>query len=80
MKTPTIEPTHTRADSAHELAGEYSKPVPTKFLTRERAILSEAKRVTGYSNSELIRRAVRLLGRQREVVNDYGFLVSLSPQ
>ena len=37
------------------------KPIPTKFEPAEEAILLELKARTGYSKSEIIRRAVRLL-------------------
>lgn len=56
----------------------FSKPVPTKFLKQERTILSDAKKATGFSKSELIRRAVRLMGRQQAVVKRYDFLLELT--
>ncbi len=62
----------------HELPG-FSKPVPTKFREQEKLILSDARRATDFSNSELIRRAVRLMGRQHAAANRYDFLLELTP-
>lgn len=56
----------------------FSKPVPTKFTPREESILEDAKKATGFSNSELIRRGVRLLGRRKKEVKSYGFLLELT--
>lgn len=66
-------PTNTGTD-----AEGFSKPVPTKFKTREKTILDDARKATGFSNSELIRRAVRLMGRQRDVVKRFDFLLELT--
>lgn len=58
--------------------GTFSKAVPTKFLQPETDILTEAKKATGFSKSELIRRAVRLLGRHKAVEQRYDFLLQLT--
>jgi hypothetical protein len=57
----------------------FSKPVPTKLRPSERETLRAAKKATGFSNSELIRRAVRLLERHRAAAKGYGFLLELTP-
>lgn len=54
-----------------------SKPVPTKFRPDESTILADAKRATGLSRSELIRRSVRLMGRQQNEQKRYDFLLEL---
>lgn len=68
MPEPTYSPT-----------AAFTKPVPTKFRMDEKEILSAAKRATGFSHSELIRRAVRLLGRQARLVQSHSFLLDLTP-
>jgi hypothetical protein len=55
-----------------------SDPIPTKFFAEDLAIITNATRETGLTRSEIIRRAVRLLGRQKEVVNGYEFLLRLT--
>lgn len=70
MKSPTA--------SASTPQGFSKKPVPTKFRPDEEKILEDAHNATGYSNAELIRRAVRLMGRQKQTFSNYGFLLQLT--
>jgi hypothetical protein len=56
----------------------FSKPVPTKFKKNDENILEAARKATGFTNSELIRRAVRLLGRQHAIAKRYDFLLELT--
>lgn len=58
--------------------GFSKKPVPTKFKPADEEILEAAHEATGFSHSELIRRAVRLMGRQKQAVRNYGFLLQLT--
>jgi hypothetical protein len=58
--------------------GFSKKPVPTKFRPDEERILEDARTATGYSQAELIRRSVRLMGRQKETFSNYGFLLQLT--
>lgn len=60
------------------LQGFSRKPIPTKFLPQEEQTLADARRATGYSNSELIRRAVRLVAKQNKEAQGFGFLVELT--
>lgn len=53
-------------------------PIPTKFFASDTKIINAASQNTGLPNSEIIRRAVRLLGRQSEVVNGYEFILRLT--
>jgi hypothetical protein len=63
-----------------ENAAQFSAPIPTKFLlSDEFAVLNEATRDTGFSRSEIIRRAVRLLKRQKAALGNYRFVVDLTP-
>lgn len=55
-----------------------NRPVPTKFKPEDKEILVSAQRATGLSNADLIRRAVRLLGRQHKLTNRYDFLIDLA--
>lgn len=58
----------------------FSLPIPTKFLVGDEfAVLSEARLDTGLSRSEIVRRAVRLLGRQKKVLGNYHFVLDLKP-
>lgn len=59
-------------------SGFSKNPIPTKFKPGDEAILEDARKATGFSTSELIRRAVRLLGRQKKEVKNYGFLLQLT--
>lgn len=54
------------------------KPVPVRFKEDEQAFLSLAAKQTGMPASELVRRAVRLLRRQRESSCNYAFLMELA--
>jgi hypothetical protein len=66
-------------DHTHDNRGSLSKkPVPTKLTAKDEAVLSAARQATGFTNSELIRRAVRLVRRQKEAVGNYNFLVELA--
>lgn len=53
-------------------------PIPTRFRGDEEQFLREAKDATGVSTLELIRRGVRLMKRQQEIVRSYGFILELS--
>ena len=55
-----------------------SDPIPTKFFDDERQIMSDAARHTGIPQAEVIRRAIRLLKRQRDAFSSYDFLTSLN--
>ncbi len=67
-------PEHT----SQERGGLSKKPIPTKLTTKDENVLNAAREATGFSNSELIRRAVRLLGRQKNSVGSYNFLLDLA--
>lgn len=54
------------------------KPVPTKFRPAEEKILKHASQRTGLTNSDLIRRAVLLMGREHSSTKSYSFLLELS--
>lgn len=54
------------------------KPVPTRFEPAEDTFLHDAARETGLSVSELVRRSVRLMRRQKLVVNSYSFVIDLT--
>lgn len=73
-----MKATLAAANTDEDQAGFSKKPVPTKFKAREEAILNNAHRATGFSNSELIRRAVRLLGRHHDLAKRYDFLLELT--
>lgn len=53
-------------------------PIPVRFSEAETSFLSEAHQTTGLPTAELIRRAVRLMRRQRELVRGYSFVVELA--
>lgn len=55
-----------------------SGPKPVRFGVEEEAFLNAAANATGMSVSELVRRSVRLMRRQQEVFNGYGFILELS--
>lgn len=54
------------------------KPRPVRFELEEKIFLDEAARETGMPVSEIIRRSVRLMKRQKKLVNGFGFIVDLS--
>lgn len=54
-----------------------TKPIPTRFDQPEDQFLKEAAEVTGMSVSEMVRRSVKLMRRQRELVNSYSFVLEL---
>lgn len=53
-------------------------PIPTRFEFEEDRFLHEAASATGLSVSELVRRSVRLMKRQKLVVNSFSFVLDLS--
>lgn len=66
--------------SSSEKPSEYSKPIPTKFLVKDDfAVLEEATKDTRLSRSEIVRCAVRLLGRQAKTLGSYRFVMDLGP-
>ena len=56
----------------------FGKPVPTKFTVDDTAFLQSAAQETGLPVSELVRRSVRLLKRQKETFRSYGFLLDMA--
>jgi len=54
-----------------------TKPIPTRFDEPESAFLHQAAQATGMSVSELLRRSVKLMKRQKEVLNSYHFVLDL---
>lgn len=64
--------------SPMDTAAAKTKPVPTRFAPSEDLFLHEAARETGLSVSELIRRSVRLMRRQKLIVNSYSFVIELA--
>ncbi|MEP7016026.1 MAG: hypothetical protein ABI925_11345 [Verrucomicrobiota bacterium] len=52
-------------------------PVPVRFRPGEDKFLTEAKSATGLPKLELIRRGVRLLQRQQQIVHSYAFILDL---
>lgn len=56
----------------------FGKPVPTKFTESDTAFLQAAAQETGLPVSELVRRPVRLLRRQKETFRSYGFLLDIA--
>jgi uncharacterized protein (DUF1778 family) len=63
MATPTIAKT---------------KPIPTRFETDEDSFLHEAATATGLPISELVRRSVRLMRRQKTLLNSHSFILDLA--
>lgn len=53
-------------------------PVPVRFLKSEDKFLHEAAAATGMPVSEIIRRSVRLMHRQQQILHTYGFLIDLA--
>lgn len=67
------------ASAAMNAVNPKGNPVPVRFREDEQNFLSEASKATGYPTSELVRRAVRLLMREKTVhTNGYGFVVDLA--
>lgn len=56
----------------------YGKPIPTKFAADDLVFLRRAASETGLSVSELVRRSVRLLRRQKDIFRSYGFLLDIA--
>lgn len=54
------------------------KPVPVRFGENENKFLAIARKQTGLPSSELVRRAVRLMRRQQELVRGFSFVVDLA--
>lgn len=54
-----------------------TKPIPTRFADEEDRFIRETSGKTNLSNSEIIRRSVRFMRKQKELTGDYGFLVSI---
>lgn len=57
---------------------EYGDPIPTKFTSLQEAFLNKASHDTNFSRSDLIRRAVILLRRQKTMCRGYSFLLDLT--
>jgi hypothetical protein len=57
--------------------GTKGNPVPVRFETEEDQFLREAQEATGMPVSEIIRRSVRLMKRQKQIVQSYGFILEL---
>ncbi len=53
-------------------------PLPVRFGDGEDTFLQAAARDTGLSVSELVRRSVRLMRRQHQLVNGYSFVIDLA--
>lgn len=53
------------------------KPVPVRFERDECTFLDTAAQETGLGMAELVRRSVRLLKRERERENGFGFIINL---
>lgn len=58
---------------------EFGSPIPTKFVKEQETFLGRASHDTGLSRSELIRRAVVLLERQKTMCRGYSFILDLAP-
>ena len=54
-----------------------TKPIPTRFEMAEGRFLSRAKKATGLSRSDLLRRAVMLMARQHRALRDFDFILKL---
>lgn len=54
------------------------KPVPVRFGQAEDVFLQDAARDTGLPVSELVRRSVRLMKRQHQIVRGFHFVVELA--
>ncbi len=54
------------------------KPVPVRFSETEADFLNDAARTTGLCNAELVRRAVRLMKRHRQLSAGFGFMLDLA--
>ena len=61
-----------------ERSSEMTDPIPTKFRATDYDIIEDAVSKTDLNRSEIIRRAVRLLGQQKQIVNGYEFLLRLT--
>lgn len=54
------------------------KPKPIRFFPSDEKIISAATTATGMNRAEVLRRAVRLLDRQKNLVDGYEFLLRLT--
>jgi hypothetical protein len=52
-------------------------PLPVKFYEGENKFLRAAQRATGVPMVELVRRGVRLMERQQQLLHSYGFVLDL---
>lgn len=55
-------------------------PIPIRFKTEENTFLADAAAATGIPVCELVRRGVRLMKRQQQLVQGYGFIMELREQ
>jgi hypothetical protein len=55
-----------------------SKPVPVRLEPADQNFLHAAAHDTGMSVSELLRRSVRLMRRQKELCKSYAFVLDLT--
>lgn len=53
-------------------------PKPVRFEKVEDAFLNDAANATGMSVSEIIRRSVRLMHKQKQMFKGYAFLLDLA--
>lgn len=53
-------------------------PIPVRFFHAETGFLREAKSATGVPVVELVRRSVRLMQRQQQLLHSYGFILDLT--
>lgn len=66
-------------DTANSTAqGSKTKPIPTRFNPAEDDFLHDAAKATGLPVSELVRRSVRLMRRQKSLVNSFSFVLDLA--
>jgi hypothetical protein len=54
------------------------KPVPVRFARADSLFLEDAAEVTGLCQAEIVRRAVRLVEREKRREGSFGFLIELA--
>ena len=62
----------------HAPVNPKGSPIPVRFTETEESFLREAATQTGLPSSELIRRAIRLMKRQQELVRGFSFVLELA--
>lgn len=64
--------------SPSEKQAPLGKPKPIRFSPSDEQKISKAATATGMNRAEILRRAVRLVDHQQNIVNGYEFLLRLT--